>query len=47
MNEYVKGNYVFRGNKECGSPVRQIRSVSQEEADYWDRIEKQIRTQRK
>lgn len=47
MNEYVKGNYVFRGNKECGSPVREIKSVSQEEADYWDRLERQIRAQRK
>ncbi len=47
MNEYAKGNYVFRGNKECGSPIREIKSVSQEEADYWDRIEKQIHAQRK
>ena len=47
MYEYAKGNYVFRGNKECGSPVREIKSVSQEEADYWDRLEKQIRAQRK
>ena len=47
MNEYAMGNYVFRGNKECGSPIREIKSVSQEEADYWDRLEKQIRAQRK
>lgn len=47
MYEYAKGNCVFRGNKEYGSPIREIKSVSQEEADYWDRIEKQIRAQRK
>lgn len=45
MYEYTKGNYVYYGNKECGNPVREIKTVSQKEADYWDRIEKQIRQQ--
>lgn len=43
MYEYTKGNYVYRGNKECGTPLREIKTVSQQEADYWDRIEKEIR----
>lgn len=43
MYEYTKGNYVYRGNKECGSPVREIKTISQKEADYWDRIEREIR----
>jgi hypothetical protein len=43
MYEYTKGNYIYRGNKECGSPVREIKTISQKEADYWDRIEREIR----
>lgn len=43
MYEYTRGNYVYRGNKECGSPVREIKTISQKEADYWDRIEREIR----
>lgn len=43
MYEYTRGNYVYRGNKECGSPVREIKTISQQEADYWDRIEREIR----
>lgn len=43
MYEYTKGNYVYRGNRECGSPVREIKTISQKEADYWDRIEREIR----
>ncbi len=43
--EYTKGNYVYSGNKEYGSPVREIRVVSQKEADYWDRLEKEIKRQ--
>lgn len=43
MYEYTRGNYVYRGNRECGSPVREIKTISQKEADYWDRIEREIR----
>ena len=43
MYEYTRGNYVYRGNRECGSPVREIKTISQQEADYWDRIEREIR----
>ena len=43
MYEYTRGNYIYRGNKECGSPVREIKTISQQEADYWDRIEREIR----
>ena len=43
MYEYIRGNYIYNGNKECGSPVREVRTVSQAEADYWDRLEKQCR----
>lgn len=43
--EYTKGNYVYSGNKEYGSPVREVRVVSQKEADYWDRLEKEIKRQ--
>jgi hypothetical protein len=43
MYEYTKGNYIYRGNKEYGSPVREIKTISQKEADYWDRIEREIR----
>lgn len=47
MNEYTKNNYVYRGNnKEYGSPIREIKTISQKEADYWDRIERQIRQQK-
>ena len=45
MYEYTRGDYVYSGNKECGSPVREVRTVSQQEADYWDRIEREIRRQ--
>lgn len=45
MYEYAKENYVYYGNKECGSPIREIKTVSNEEAKYWDRIEAQIRRQ--
>lgn len=47
MYEYNKGNYVYYGNKECGSPRREIKTVSEKEAKYWDNIEKQIRQQKK
>ena len=43
MYEYIKGNYVYCGNKECGSPIREIKPISEKEAKYWDNIEKQIR----
>jgi hypothetical protein len=43
MYEYLKGNYVHYGNRECGSPVREIKTVSEKEARYWDRIEREIR----
>ena len=43
MYEYVKGNYVYRGTQSCGSPVREIKTISEKEARYWDKLEKQIR----
>ena len=43
MYDYTNGNYVYRGNKECGTPLREVRTVSLQEADYWDRIEREIR----
>lgn len=46
MYEYNRGNYIYYGNKECGSPTREIKTISQKEANYWDRIEKQIRQQK-
>ena len=45
MYEYNRGNYVYYGNKECGSPTREIRTMSQKEADDWDRLEREIRRQ--
>ena len=45
MYEYTKGNYVYRGTRECGSPIREVRTTTQKEADYWDRLEKEIRRQ--
>lgn len=45
MYEYAKGNFVYRGNQECGSPIREIRTVSQKEADYWDKLEREIKRQ--
>lgn len=45
MYEYTKGNYVYYGNREYGTPIREIKTISQKEANYWDRIEKQIRRQ--
>ena len=47
MYEYVRGNYIYSGNRECGSPVREVKTVSDKEAKYWDNIEKQIRQQQK
>ena len=43
MYNYIKGNYVYCGNKECGSPIKEIKTISEKEAKYWDDIEKQIR----
>ena len=45
MYEYIKGDYIYKGNNECGSPVREIKTVTENEARYWDRLEKQIRKQ--
>lgn len=43
MYEYTKGNYVYKGDKTCGSPVREVKTISEKEARYWDKVEKQIR----
>lgn len=43
MYEYVKGNYIYQGDKTYGSPVREIKTISEKEAKYWDKLEKQIR----
>ena len=45
MYEYIRGNYIYSGNRECGSPVREVKTISEKEAKYWDNIEKQIRQQ--
>jgi hypothetical protein len=45
MYEYTRGNYVYYGDRGCGSPVREVKTITQKEADYWDRIEKAIRRQ--
>lgn len=47
MYEYIRGNYIYYGNRECGSPVREVKTISDKEAKYWDNIEKQIRQQQK
>lgn len=46
MYEYTRNNYVYYGNKECGTPTREIKSISQKEADYWDRLERKIKSQK-
>ncbi|MEE1504538.1 MAG: hypothetical protein UGF89_09890 [Acutalibacteraceae bacterium] len=46
MFEYAKGNYVYSGNRECGSPVREIKTISEKDAKYWDKVEKQIMQQK-
>lgn len=47
MYEYIKGNYIYYGNSECGSPVREVKAVSDKYAKFWDRLEKQIRQNNK
>ena len=47
MYEYVKGNYIYRGTETYGSPVREIKTISDKEARYWDKIESQIRAIKK
>ena len=44
MYEYVKGNYIYRGDKTCGSPVKEVKTISEKEARYWDKLEKQTRS---
>ena len=44
MYEYIRGNFIYKGNRECGSPVREVKCVSDREAKYWDKIDKQIRS---
>ena len=43
MYEYTKGNYVYNGNRQCGSPIREVKTISDQEAKYWDKLEKEIR----
>ena len=43
MYEYIKGNYVYNGNNYCGTPIREIKTISDKEARHWDNLEKQIR----
>jgi len=45
MYEYIRGNYIYVGDRQCGSPVREIKTISDKEAKYWESIEKQIRRQ--
>lgn len=43
MYEYTKGNYVYNGNRQCGSLIREVKTISDQEAKYWDKLEKEIR----
>lgn len=45
MYEYSKGNYVYYGNKECGSPIREIKSVSEKEYNFWNNLDRKIKMQ--
>ena len=45
MYEYCRGNYIYRGNNYCGTPIREVKTVSDKEARYWDNLEKQIKRQ--
>ena len=45
MYYYTKGDYIYKGDKFCGSPVKEIRTITDQEAKYWDNIEKQIKRQ--
>ena len=46
MYEYIKGDCIYYGNKECGSPIREIRTCTDKEAKFWDNLDKQIRRQK-
>ena len=43
MYEYNKGNYIYYGDKKCGTPIKEIKTINENEAKYWDKIEKDIR----
>lgn len=43
MYEYTKGNWIYYGDQHCGSPRREVKPISEQEAKYWDRLEKEIR----
>lgn len=45
MYYYTKGNYIYYGDKTQGSPIKEIRTTSEQQARYWDNIEKQIKRQ--
>lgn len=45
MYEFSKGNYIYYGTRQAASPVREIKTISDKEAKYWDNIEKQIKRQ--
>lgn len=44
MYEYTRGNYIYCGDRYCGSPRKEVKTISEKEAKYWDKIEKQIRS---
>ena len=46
MYEYIKGDYIYYGSTECGSPIREIRTCTDKEAKFWDNLDKQIRRQK-
>ncbi len=46
MYDYIRGNYVYNGNNYCGTPLREIKTISEKEARYWDKLEKEIRKSR-
>lgn len=43
MYEYNKGNYIYYGDRYCGSPIKGIKTISNDEYKYWDKIEKEIK----
>lgn len=49
MYEYLNpyNGYVYRGSQGCGSPVREVKTVTDAEAKQIDRLEKAIREAKK
>ena len=45
MYYYTKGNYVYYGDNTHGTPTKEIKTITDTQARYWDNIEKQIKQQ--